>query len=194
MNIFGFISLRHLSTAFPACSAMQYLQASAQCSMPREMFGLRQQKLWPIKKKMSQEIFRFRCVLELPGDCVMYFLWRQIPLICDIHSPAAYLKVLCNATACWILLKYIRVNITNSSTVPYYASYIKKKKNPDFLGDIAKPRLQKNPDHLFLRWHHQPITKDKVMCLTIQCQSPQALAHNCITGFHTIPSYHSFLV
>ena len=51
-----------------------------------------------------------------------------------------------------------------------YASYILKH-FPYFL-EIAKPRLQKNPpdkkekkkkeknppDHLFLRWHHQPIT------------------------------------
>ena len=32
--------------------------------------------------------------------------------------------------------------------------------------DIAKPRLQKNPpDPLCQRWHHQPISIDKVMCL-----------------------------
>ena len=59
------------------------------------------------------------------------------------------LKVPCNAIACWLLLKYIRVNIiTNSyiitnSTVPYkYASYILKHFFLIFL-DIAKPPASK---------------------------------------------------
>ena len=58
-----------------------------------------------------------------------------------IHSS---LKVRWEAIACWLLLKYIRVNMRNSSTVPYkYASYIFFFLIPwFFLGEIAKPRLQ----------------------------------------------------
>ena len=53
--------------------------------------------------------------------------------------------------------------------------------------DTAKPRLQKNPPHpLCRRWHHQPISIDKVMCLTIHCQLLHALAHNSIAFFNTI--------
>ena len=105
--------------------------------------------------------------------------------------PRYSLKVLCNAIACWLLLKYIRVNITNSSTVPYkYASYIFKHFFQIFL-DIANPHLQKFLLILF-SWHHQPATKDKVMCLTVHCQLLlHALAHDSIallynTTFHLL--------
>ena len=53
---------------------------------------------------------------------------------------------------------------------------------PDLL-DIVKPRLKNPPDHLFLRWHHQPITEYKVMCLTIHCQLLHTLAHNRIAYY-----------
>ena len=49
------------------------------------------------------------------------FRWENTWLPCYVGN----LKVLCNAIACWLLLKYIRVNITHSSTVLYkYALYI----------------------------------------------------------------------
>ena len=96
-------------------------------------------------------------------------LWKGRQNYIHVLSAVAS-KVPCNANACWLLLKYISVNITNSSTVPYkYASYIFKHFSW-FCFDIAKPHLQQNPhDHLFWRWHHQPISIDKVMCLTIHC-------------------------
>ena len=61
-----------------------------------------------------------------------------------------------------------------------------KKKSLIYL-DIAKPRLQKNrPDPLCPRWQHQPISIEKVMCLTIHRQLLHALAHNSIAFFNTI--------
>ena len=69
-----------------------------------------------------------------------------------------------------------------------------KKKKILFLGTLLSPASKNHPDLLCPRGHHQPISIDKVMCLTIHCQSQQALVHNCITGFHTIPSQPPFPV
>ena len=96
------------------------------------------------------------------------------------------LKVPCNANACWILLKYISVSITNSSTVPYkYASYIfeKKKKILIFM-DIAKPRLRKILKIIFSGDDIIGQLQRTKLCAfnTIHCQSPQALAHNNIAS------------
>ena len=100
------------------------------------------------------------------------------------------LKVLCNANACWLLLTYIRVTIANSPTVPYkYASYTFKTFSLIFL-TLLSPASKKILLIIF-SWDDiiSQLQKTKLCALP----SPQALAHNCITSFHTIPSYNSFL-
>ena len=57
---------------------------------------------------------------------------------------------------------------------------------PWFIWTLLSPASKKNPpDPLCPRWHHQPISIDKVMCLTIHCQLLHALAHNSIAFFNT---------
>ena len=88
---------------------------------------------------------------------------------------------------CWnIYHKFFHFSISICSVFKHF---------PWFIWTLLSPASKKKILLIifFLRWHHQPSSIDRVMCLAIHCQSLQALAYNCITGFHTIPSHPSLL-
>ena len=84
----------------------------------------------------------------------------------------------------WLLLKYISVNITNSSTVPYkYAMFIFAFLKSRFVGTLLKPRFQNILQIIFsLDDITSQIQKTKLCALPfiINCYMHD-LAHNSIT-------------